>query len=479
MRGGFEGRSCASRLISDIPEKMTAADLSAPALSIRVRRQVAELLRLAGPTVVSRAGILTMVLADVVMVGRFSTEELAYASIGASIFIPLLVFGVGLMIGVVATTAQTFGAGDEGACAAIWYRALPFALMVGCLGAAVCLFGESLLRLFGQAELLAREGGKVAMVLAPGLIGYMFFVVSTFFLEGIRRPGPGMIAMLIANLLNIALNWIFIFGNLGVPAMGAVGSGIVTSVVRVFLGFAMVVYVLRMKDRARFGFGGIPARDVWAGWWPKSARARKIGYAGGAGIGAETMAHSVLIQFAGLLGVLPVAAYSIAANVEAVMFMVALGIGSATAVLVGNAWGKGDIADARLAGWVGLGTTVAAMSLCGMLIALFREPIAGFYSADTALIAQTIPLLWLVSFVIAVDGAQLTLAQSVRALGDTWAAARRYAFAFLGVMVPLGWIFAFEFEWGARGLLYAMMIGGLVSLALQGARFAQLLRSGP
>ena len=458
---------------------MTAADAPVPALTSRVRRQLLDLVRLAGPTVISRAGILTMVLVDVVMVGRFSTDELAYASLGASIFIPLLVCGVGLMLGVVATTAQIFGAGRDSACGEIWYRALPFALMVGSVGLVICLFGEPLLRVFGQTDELAREGGKVALVLAPGLLGYMFFVVSTFFLEGIRRPGPGMLAMLLANILNIALNWVFIFGNLGMPAMGAVGSGIVTSVVRVFLGLVMVIYILRMSDGARFGIAGWPGRDALSGWWRKSARARSIGYAGGAGIGAETTAHSILIQFAGLIGILPVAAYSIAANVEAVMFMVALGIGSATAVLVGNAWGRGDVSEARLAGWVGFGTTVIAMSLCGLLIAIFRVRIAEFYSGDAALVEETVPLLLLVGIVIIADGAQLTVAQSVRGLGDTWAAAGRYALAFLGVMVPLGWIFAIGLGLGAKGLLYAMMIGSLVSLVLQGTRFEQLLRRGP
>jgi len=318
-----------------------ALDAGLASRSARVRKQLRDLGRLAIPTVVSRAGILTMAVADVVMVGWFSTDELAYASLGASIFIPLLVIGVGLMIGVVAMTAQTFGAGNEIDCGPIWYRALPFAALVGCSGAALCLFSEPILRLFGQTDLMAQEAGKVGRVLAPGLIGYSFFVASTFFLEGIKRPGPGMIAMLIANLLNIALNWVLIFGNLGAPAMGAVGSALTTTLVRIFLGVVMVLYILQMKDRVRFGVTGWPGRSMLAGWWPKSAKVRGIGYAGGAGIGAETTAHSILIQFAGLLGVLPVAAYSIAANVEAVMFMVALGIGSATAVLVGNAWGRG------------------------------------------------------------------------------------------------------------------------------------------
>ena len=458
---------------------MTCADAPTQKLSLRVRRQVIDLARLAGPTVVSRAGILTMALVDVVMVGRFSTDELAFAALGASIFIPLLVIGVGLMIGVVATTAQTFGAGRDSECAAIWYRSLPFAALVGVISMVICFFGEPLLRFVGQSDVLAAEGGAVARVLAPGLIGYAFFVVSTFFLEGIQRPGPGMIAMLAANLLNIALNWVFIFGNLGMPAMGAVGSAWTTTIVRVFLGVVMVIYVLNMTDGARFGVKGWLGREALTGWWSNSAKARSIGYAGGVGIGSETTAHSILIQFAGLLGVLPVAAFSIAANVEAVMFMAALGVGSATAVLVGNAWGRGDVVEARLAGWVGLCCTNILMSVCGLLILVFSGPIASFYSSDPTLVSEAKPLIAMVGILIIFEGAQLNVAQAVRSIGDTWAAAGRYAIAFLGVMVPLGWVFAFEFNMGAEGLLYAMMIGSLVSLGLQGTRLLYLLRRGP
>lgn len=449
---------------------------AAPALSVRIARQTKALARLAGPTIVSRAGILTMVMADVVMVGRFSTDELAYVSLGSSIFVPLLVAGVGLMVGVTAMTSQTFGADKGAECGAIWYRALPFALLIGVVSAGICLFGEAILSLFGQNEVLAREGGMVAVVLAPGLIGYAFFVASTFFLEGLKRPVPGMIAMLAANVLNIALNWVFIFGNLGVSAMGAVGSGVVTSIVRIFLGAVMVAYILSMSDRARFGIGGLLGRGHFKGCWEDSARVRAIGYAGGVAVAAQTTSFAVLTQFAGLLGVVPVAAYTIAYNVESVIFMAALGVSAATGVLVGNAWGRGEVDEARLAGWTGLGATVLVTLLCGLAIAWFRAPIAAFYSGDPDVIALALPMLILAGALVVADGAQLTVAQSVRSLGDTWAAAARYVIAFTVVMVPLAWVLAFPMGMGGQGLLFAMLVGCAVSLVLQAARFSQLLR---
>lgn len=458
---------------------MTATDVPVPALSARVLRQLGQLARLAGPTIISRAGILTMVMADVVMVGRYGTDELAYVSLGSAIFVPLLVIGVGLMVGVTAITAQTFGAGRPGACGAIWYRALPFALTIGLISAVICLFGEPILRLFGQSETLAREGGRVAVVLAPGLIGYSFFVASTFFLEGMKRPGPGMLAMLAANVLNIFLNWVFIFGNLGAPAMGAVGSGIVTSIVRIFLGVVIIAYILSMSERGRMGIDGIFGRGHFTGWWANSARVRAIGYAGGVAIAAQTVGFSILTQFAGLLGVVPVAAYTIAYNVESVVFMGALGIASATGVLVGNAWGRDERSEAQLAGWTGLGATIVLTILFGLAVAVFREPIAGFYSADPTVIGAALTLLVLTGMLVVVDSAQLTVAQSVRSLGDTWAAAGRYVIAFIAVMLPLAWGLAFGLEMGAAGLFLAMIVACAVSLFLQVRRFSHLVRYVP
>jgi MATE family multidrug resistance protein len=258
--------------------------------------------------------------------------------------------------------------------------------------------------------------------------------------------------------------------------MGAVGSGIVTSIVRIFLGVVMVAYILSMTGRERFRMNGLLRRGHFAGWWADSARARAIGYAGGVATAAQTASFGVLTQFAGLLGVVPVAAYTIAYNVESVVFMAALGVAAATGVLVGNAWGRGEPDEARLAGWTGLGATIIATMVCGLAVGVFREPIATFYTGDAEVIALAMPLLILAGVMVVADGAQLTVAQSVRSLGDTWAAAARYVFAFVIVMVPLAWVLAFEMGWGAAGLLWAMMVGCVVSLILQAVRFSRLLR---
>jgi MATE family multidrug resistance protein len=158
------------------------------------------------------------------------------------------------------------------------------------------------------------------------------------------------------------------------------------------------------------------------------------------------------------------------------MFMAALGMASATGVLVANAYGRGNKRDAMTTGWMGVGLSLTvAAALCLALFA-FRADVAALYATDPALIAAASTLLSLVAVVALADGAQVVMGNAVRALGDAWIAAGLYLIAFALVMVPLGWLFAFPVGWGAEGLYYGVFLGCTISLALLAARFATLCR---
>ena len=320
----------------------------------RLRRHLREITRLAWPVVLARSGILSMSLADTIMVGRFSTLELAYQGIGLAPVGTILVSSLGLLLGTLVMTAHALGAGRPTDCGAIWRRSLPYALALGLAGAALCAGGEWFLRHTGQSADLAAGGGRVMVVVGLGLPATLIFIATSYFLEGIRRPLPGLVIMVIANVVNIWLNWMLIFGHLGFSAMGAVGSAWATTVVRCIMALAAVAYVWWMADRDRFAVRLAP-RGGWRAW----VQQRRIGYAAGASGVVESAAFSTLTLIAGVLGALAVGSFAIALNLIAIVFMTSLGMGSATAVQVGEAMGRGDAGDAALAGWTGLGITTA------------------------------------------------------------------------------------------------------------------------
>ncbi|MBX2853852.1 MAG: MATE family efflux transporter, partial [Rhodobacteraceae bacterium] len=380
---------------------------------------------LAGPTMLSRAGILLMALADIVMVGRHSTQELAYASLGMSLFVPILVTGVGLMMGVTFLTSQHFGAGRLRETGKVWRRGLPWALAVGVVGGLICAFGEVWLGLLGHEPDLAAGGGAVAVAVAVGIPAQLLYAVCAFHLEATRRPLPGLIAMAAANLLNIALNWVLIYGNLGAPELGAVGSGIATAGVRVFLAAALVTYIVTRPDRAVYGIHLRPRRFWGEGGWGSSARLRRIGYAAGVAYGVETSAYALVLQFAGWLGAAPLAAYSIAHNIEATLFMAALGLGAGTAVMVGNAVGGRDYREAGASGRLGIVAVLVLMSLAALAIFASVSEIVGYYTLDPSLRALAAPVLMVAGLAAIFDGAQLVAGQCSRAMGDVWSATLR------------------------------------------------------
>ena len=433
--------------------------------------------RLAWPTMLSRSGILVMSFVDIVMVGRYATEELAYAALGLSLFIPALVTAIGLQFGTMREVATSYGAKRLRGCGAALRRGLPWSGTTSLAAAVFVAFSGTWLTLFGQEPEMAHEAGRVAFAVSFGLPFQLLYVSCAFYLEGTRRPVPGMVIMLMANAMNIALNWVLIYGNLGMPAMGAVGSGIATSLVRVAMFAAIIAYILTRPDARAYGVFDRPGSFWGEGGWKGGREMRRVGTATSFSYFAETGAHAVVMQFAGLMGAAAIAAYSIAHNLLALLFMLSLGVASATAVLVGNAEGRDDRAGVQLAGGVGIIGSVVLMAVFGLAIAIIPEPLARLYTDDPGLLLRTAPLLIIVAAIAWADGSQVVASQAVRALGDSWPATRLQLIAWVAVFVPVAWVLGFWAGLAEGGLLIAGGIGGFVSLVFMSRRFMTLART--
>ena len=447
----------------DIPDRVW--------LVARLKRHVSELVRLAVPTAVARAGLLIMVLVDTVMVGRYATEALAYLAIGTAVIVPLLVTGVGLLIGTIATAANAFGRGEPAQSGAAWMRSLPYAAGLGLIGAAVSAFGTPILALSGQTPVVAEAGGRITWIVGLGLPFALLFTTTAFFLEGIKRPTPGMVVMIGANLLNALLNWLLIYGNAGFPELGAEGSAWTTTAVRAFMAAAIIAYALSMRGHARF------AVRRWPGWrWRYWALQRRIGYGGGLSHAIESGAFTMLNLFAGRLGIAELAGFSIAFNLVALVFMIAIGFSSATAVRVGFAHGVGDARDLAMAGWTGLLVNSAAMAAFAAVFMLLPGTLASLYSNDPDLLATAGPLIVLAGLVLIPDGGQVVMANALRARGDALTPTALHVVSYLIVMIPVAWLLAFPLGRGTAGLIEGIVIASIVSLALLAGRFQLLVR---
>jgi MATE family multidrug resistance protein len=433
--------------------------------------RVGELLRLAVPVIVSRSGQLVMAVVNTILVGQYAAEHLAYLSVAHAITMPLFVGSTGFVLGTLVETARFHGAGRPTECGATWRRGLFYALIVGAACLCVALMGEAILAISGVSDQLVNEGGKVVRILALGLPFMVIYMTSAYFLEGLKRPIPAMVFMLIANAVNLVLNWSFIYGHFGLPAMGAEGSAWATTIVRALLALMIVLYIWFLRDRDSLG-----VRRRAHGGWKTWAQQRRTGYSAGLSQLVESSAFALLTLIAGRIGIMAAAGYSIAFQILGLVFMIALGIGSATAVLVGHARGRKDTAGMARAGWLGLSIDVILVFAVGSTVSSLAPWITAGFAADPALLAIATPLIAYMGFVVVPDTCQAVTALALRARGDNWMPVVAHMVSYYAVLAPFAWYLALHTDRGVMGILDAILIASLVSATLLVGRLYYLCR---
>jgi multidrug resistance protein, MATE family len=432
------------------------------------RPYVADLLRLAGPVALARLGIIGMAIVDVIVVGQLAPEELPHQALGWAPTAVFLVAAIGLLQGVQIWAARSIGEKNpEGAGVAL-RRGLVLALIAGLLSAALMwLGGERLFTAFGIERDLAAPSTPVMMILALSIPLHLLYVAGTFFLEAIKKPGVSTAVMWGANLVNLGLNlwW--------VPDHGAVGSAWATVGARVFLAGALLLWIFLLRDGAHYGVRKLGAPG------PNYRALLAVGVAAAVSQAVEAGAFSAMTVIAGRLGASVVAAYQIMLNLMAFVFMIALGLAAATAVLVSEAVGRQAPQDATRAGWTGIGLNAIAMILAAAAIMFFAEPIGRAYTADVALAALIASLMWIAALVLHPDGAQVVIASALRSRGDNWFPTFSHILAYAAVMPVLGYWLAERQGMGVSGLLFAIFWSSVLSAGVLIVRWWAVSRRMP
>jgi len=431
------------------------------------------LLSLAAPVMLSRLGIMAMGLVDTVVVGRYSAAELGFLALAWAPTGVVLTTAIGLLQGVQVLTSQAIGAGRSADSGAILRRGLVYAFWVGCGAAAVlATAGALLMRHIGLDPGLSHGAVPVLQVLAVSMLPIMLADAGIFWLEAHGRAVPGMIAMWAANGVNLALNLWLVPGDSGLGVAGAQASAWSTACSRTALLLFVAVAIAGWSRARSFGVFRRPAPDREAG-----PALRRIGYAASLSYGIESAAFSGMTVIAGWLGAAAVASWAIVINVMALLFMLPLGLATATAVLVGRAYGAGDRAGVRRAGLLGFGATAAMTAAISVGVGVGAPAIARFYTHDPAVQAVTATALLLAAWIFFIaDGLQVVGAQALRARGDIWVPTVTHFVSYLAVLLPAGYLFAVTWRGGVDGIVWGTVVASLVSATLLVARFLYLTR---
>ena len=439
---------------------------TASGADLPLREHVLRTLRLAGPVMLARAGLLVMVSVDTIMCGRIAARELAYYGIALAPHFAFLLVGIGLLMGTVVVTAQTDGAGRPAECGPIWRLGLINGAIFGSLFGVLLLPGAAILLALGQAPAISRGGGAVLVMFALGMPAILMFTATTFFLEGIGRSTPGMVVMAVANLVNFGLNYALMFEPW---QLGATGAALATSITRWFMVLALAGYVLAMRERDRYG-----VRAPMAGHWHLQRKLARLGWPIALSFGLEHGAFFAAATFAGWLGAVPLAAYQIVLNLMALIYMLAIGIATATAVRVGNAVGRRDRAGLARAGWVGLGLGIVVMICLMPVLYGSSGAIARIYTEDAAVVAIAAPGLVLAAWILLADASQGIMTGALRGAADIWACIGVQFVCFWLICIPLCYLLAHPLDLGVAGLLWGLFVGLLAAALLLAWRFKAL-----
>ena len=441
-----------------------------PFLSPSTRAATRELLTLAWPVVLARIGIMTMGLTDAIVVGNYSSTELAYSSLALAPTSIMVTTAVGLLLGVQVMTARRIGEGRRDEAGAVLRRGLVYSLQLGIAAMlALIVVGPWALTQLNLADGLGEGARPALIVFALGMPAYLISVAAQFFLEALGKPKPGMIAMWVANGVNLALNLLLVPDILGIGLFGAEASAWATFFARGSLAVFLIIYIVRLPEARALGVFKKAPKDP-----PAEREQIKIGAGSGASYFIEVGAFALMTFIAGQLGTEETAAWAIVLNISAIVFMVPMGLSSATAVLVGRAYGAEDARGVLRNGLVGIGT-IAVLTLIVALVVWPTAPLLiAAYNRDPILAAIAVPALVLASLFFVADGIQVVASQANRAAGDVWWPTIMHFFSYGAVMMPLGWVLAHRI--GVDGLVWAVIIASLVSASLLTGRFVRIAR---
>ncbi|MBB5515166.1 MATE family multidrug resistance protein [Rubricella aquisinus] len=454
-------------LTPPLPERPAAQSLS---------EHISRTLKLAWPVMLSRVGVVGFGTVDVIVLGRAGPEPLADYVLGLSLNDSLLAMLGGLLMGVGVLTARETGAGRDAAAGLILRRGLIYGCLIGLLAALLLQLAEPAFLLSGQTEARAASAGIVTATVGWALPFIALYWAAASFLEALHRPWVAMIAVALANLSNLALNIVLVFGLGPFEPMGAMGCALATVINSALLAAGLLAYTwFVLPSRARYGIRPSQSPDHA----PKLPEQLKIGAFAGMSYLLEAGAFVTMSLFVGWLGTLALAAHGLAFQTLATLFMVAFGLAAATQVRVGNAWGRQDAHGMAMAGWTGLGIAAVFCSIGALICFLIPEVVLSLFTNDPAIIAAAAPVMLWVGLAIVFDGSQTVMSHSCRGRGDTWVPTLLHFGSYWCVMVPAGYLFAFTLEQGVSGIYQGIFVASIVSLSVLMLRFRSLARTLP
>lgn len=407
------------------------------------------------PIIIGQMGIIIVGFADTLMVGHHSTAELAAASFANNMFTLCIIFSMGFSYGLTPMVGEYYGKRrfmEAG-------QALRCSLLANVLVALLLTFIMTIvyfnIERMGQPEELIPLIKPYYLILLASLLFVMLFNAFKQFTDGITDTRTAMWVLLGGNALNVAGNYLLIYGKFGFPELGLLGAGISTLFSRIVMviAFAWIVFSSRRFLRYKAGF-------LRLGWSRALfGKLNALGWPVGLQMGMETASFSLSTIMIGWLGVVALASHQIMLAVSQFTFMMYYGMGAAVAVRVSNFKGQDDMMNVRRSVYAGFHLILVMAVMLSSIVFIFRHEVGGWFT-DSVEVSAMVSSLFLPFLLYQFgDSLQINFANALRGIADVKPMMLIAFIAYFVISLPVGYLFGFVLGWGTAGVWMAFPFG--------------------
>jgi len=430
------------------------------------------LLKLAAPLVLTQAGQMSVHLIDNAMVGHYGTADLAAASFANSIYIVVMILGIGVFMGITPLIGHARGARNDIQAAATLKSGF---VLSAFLIPALTLVSWSIVWIMpalGQTDEVVSLAVPYYKTLVVALVPFLLFTLLKQIGEGLGNTFAAMAATIAANLLNVFLNYVLIFGKLGFPELGLLGAGYATLISRTVMPLVLYFGFMAIKSVRRYFSLMRTVRSTLHA----IARIVKIGLPIAMQMVLEISAFSGSAIMMGWLGNVPLASHQIAIGLAGFTFMIANGVAMATTIRVSFQLGRRDFKSMERVGYSAVHLVLVFMGLCGIGLLFFRNHLPLIFTPDTEVIVQAASLLVVAALFQLFDGLQVVCLGILRGFADVKIPMFIAGISYVIIGLSISYICAFTLQLGPEGIWYGLMAGLISAGCLLAIRIRKKIR---
>lgn len=403
------------------------------------RQQAKKLITIAFPILLAQIAQNSMGLVDTIMVGRVSAADMAAISVGASIWLPLVLFGQGLLLALQPTIAYLNGSDNRHKIAHQVRQGIWIVVAASFPLGFVIYHSDLVINFMQMEEKLARITINYLKMMLLGLPAYLLMINFRCLNDGLAKTKPAMIITLFGLGLNIPLNYLFIYGKLGVPALGAVGCGLATAISNWVMCILMIIYcrnAANQRDLHLF------SQLIEKPDWHTLAKLLRLGFPIALALCCEVALFVLTSLFLSPLGANVVASHQIALNTSSFIFMFPMSLAMATTILVGQRLGEGSAEKAKRVSYAAIFVGLTITLITAIITILFRNDIAAIFVKETDVITMAETLLIIAALYQFSDTIQVVAGGALRGYKDTKAILYITLVCYWIIGMPLGYTLA-------------------------------------